>query len=133
MGAMLDGARLPDEGSRVTLERGMLAARAEIVWQSGDFRGIRFEEPINVEAWVKRAGHAGQERVDQAIRALREGAPLAASDQPMEQLSLQDLSDELIRVCERMAASPALTVEMGEDVLKVESIALSLKRFSSTP
>jgi PilZ domain-containing protein len=128
MGAMLDGARLPEEGSRVNLERGLLAAEAEVAWQSGDFRGVRFDEPIDIEAWLRRPGHSGQERVDGVVRALRDGAPLPVSAAVESAPSVEQLSQELLHICERMAASPDLTVQFGEDVMKVESIALSLQQ-----
>ena len=132
-GAMLDGAELPGEGERVNLQRGSLAVDAEIAWQSGNFRGARFESAIDVDAWIRRVGHAGQQRVDKAVAALKVGLAAAAATlgEPAEAKSVEELCDDLLRVCEHMSASPDLTVEIGEDVLKVESIALSLKKLGS--
>ena len=133
MGAMLDGPHLPAEGERVSLQRGSLAINAEIAWESGNFRGVRFERAVDVDAWISRVGHAGQQRVDKAVAAIKVGLAAAAATlgEPAEAKTVEELSDELLRVCERMSASADLTVEIGEDVLKVESIALSLKKLSS--
>lgn len=133
LGAMLDGRDLPDEGSRVTLRRGQLMTDAEVAWQSGEFRGIRFDTPVEPDDWIKRVGHSGQQRVDNAVAALRVGMVEAAATlgEAGESQSVADLSEELVGICERMASSPGLTVELGEDVLKVEAIALSLRKLTS--
>ena len=133
LGAMLDGRGLPDEGSRVTLRRGHLTTDAEVAWQSGEFRGIRFDTPVEPDEWIKRVGHSGQQRVDKAVAALRVGmvAAVTSLSDAGESRSVADLSDELVGICERMASSPSLSVELGEDVMKVEAIALSLRKLSS--
>jgi hypothetical protein len=134
LGAMLDGRDLPEEGCRITLRRGQLVTDAEVAWQSGEFRGIRFSTPVEPDAWIKRVGHSGQQRVDKAVAALRVGMVAAAATlgEASESRSVADLSEELVGICERMASSPNLSVELGEDVLKVEAIAVSLRKLSSS-
>jgi hypothetical protein len=132
LGAMLDGRDLPEEGARVTLRRGRLVSDAEVAWQSGEFRGIRFDTPVEPDEWIKRVGHRGQQKVDKAVAALRAGVVAAAATfaEGAEARSLGELGEELVTICERMAASPGITVELGEDVLKVEAIALSLRKLN---
>lgn len=133
MGAMIEGAILPLEGSRVDLERGSLGMQAEVAWQSGDFRGIRFDKPIDVGAWVRRARHAGQVQVDRVIKRLRAGtAPIGPRFAEREELlCVERLSDDILRICDRMASSPQLTVEIGEDIMRLEAIARSLRDLGS--
>lgn len=130
-GAMVDGTDLPAEGSRVNLQRGRLEANAEIAWQSGNFRGLRFDSPIDVGIWMKGSANAGQTRVDKAMAALRDGAPMPLSVlEEQGESSVEELIEELLRICERIATSPSLTVELGEEILRIEAIGLSLRKLN---
>lgn len=134
MGAMLDGACLPDEGKHVSLVRGKLEAKAEVVWRSGDYRGIRFALPVDVDAWVSRVSHGGQQRVDRAVAASYAGTAAASPSvgYAVEAKSIEEFSRDLLSICERMASSPDLTVGIGEDVMKIEAIAISLMKLGSS-
>ena len=125
-GAMLDGAELPQKGSTVRLDRGHLAVTGRIVWQSGEARGIRFDTNIQVDEWVKRVGHAGQRQVDKAIDAVRRGNAIVDNQGPRR--TLNDLGKDLRQICEQMTLLPNFSVELGESLLKIESIALELER-----
>jgi len=78
-GALLEGARLPDAGERLTLSRAELAASATVAWRSGGRCGIRFDRAISVTQWsglrVPSASHEGQARVDSIQAAVRAGTP----------------------------------------------------------
>ena len=114
-GALLDGASLPASGVGIQLTRGALSAEGRVAWRGGDQAGVSFAGEIDVDAWVKRVGHAGQRRVDEAIAALRrDGAKVAITNEPASP-SLTRVSEELDQICERLAASTALTVELGRN------------------
>jgi hypothetical protein len=128
-GALLDGPSLPPAGSRVRVLRGELSADGEIAWQDQSQAGLRFSGEIEVEKWVQRIGHRGQQRVDETVAALRahERAPLTErSGDP----SLAELSEELDRICQRLADSPAMTVELAEELLRLNGLAGSLQRLA---
>ena len=129
-GAFLDGGPLPPVGAQVELVRGHLHAHAEVVWQAGGHAGLRFAGEIDVGEWVRRPGHAGQQRVDDAVAALRRNRPPPAGARA-EPLSLRRLSAELDVICERLAASPAMTVELGEELLKLDALARALQQLAS--
>ena len=81
-GAMLDGAALPDVGTRFTLRRLEIEIGATVVWASSGRCGVAFDGKVSVEDWVAgvrqipRLGLPGQARVDAIQSALRSGDPL---------------------------------------------------------
>ena len=131
-GALLDGGSLPPEGARVRLVRGELSAEGEIAWQHDGHAGIRFSGEVEVGAWVKKVGHTGQQQVDNVIAALRRNEPVLASPGPPAP-SLERIGAELQAVCERLAGSPAMMVEFGEELVKLDTLAQTLQQFGRRP
>ena len=127
-GALLDGGSLPPAGSKVCLVRGELNAEGAIAWQRDGQAGIRFAGEIDVASWVRKAGHTGQQRVDNAIAALRrhEAVPDTQSQKP----SLELISLELQVICDRLAGSPTITVEFGEELVKLDTITQTLRQLA---
>jgi hypothetical protein len=126
-GALLDGGSLPPEGARVRLVRGELSAEGEIAWQREGHAGIRFTGEVEVGAWVKKVGHAGQQRVDNTIAALRRNEPVRIDAQTP---SLARISAELQAICECLAGSPTVTVEFGEELVKLDTLAQRLQQLA---
>jgi hypothetical protein len=135
-GALVDGGSLPPAGASVRLVRGDLSAEGEIAWQTGGQAGMRFAGEIDVSLWVKRTdhpgrqrvGHPGQQRVDNAIAALRTHEPTPRDANNAEPASLARISAELDEICERLAGSPAMTVELGEELMKLDALARALQQ-----
>jgi len=131
-GALVDGVGLPAAGSRVTLLRGRLSAVGEIAWESDDQGGLKFDNDIDVASWVQRLGHSGQQRVDGVIAALRSGeVPRNLKDEAAARDSLPVISAALDQICERLATHPGLATELGEELLKLDVIAQSLRRIAT--
>jgi hypothetical protein len=126
-GALLDGGSLPPEGARVRLVRGELSAEGEIAWQREGHAGIRFTGEVEVGAWVKKVGHAGQQRVDNVIAALRRNESVRIDAQMP---SLARISTELQAICECLAGSPTVTVEFGEELVKLDTLAQKLQQLA---
>jgi hypothetical protein len=126
-GALLDGGSLPPEGATVRLVRGELSAEGEIAWQREGNAGIRFTGEVEVGAWVKKVGHAGQQRVDNTIAALRRNEPVRIDAQTP---SLARISAELQAICECLAGSPTMTVEFGEELVKLDTLAQTLQQLA---
>lgn len=125
-GALLDGGSLPQTGAKVRLVRGELSAEGSIAWQHDGQAGIRFAGEIDVASWVKKVGHTGQQRVDNAIAALRrhDAVPDFAAQAP----SLERISLELQVICDRLAGSPTMTAEFGEELVKLDTLAQTLRQ-----
>lgn len=70
LGAQVEAPGLPSVGTKVGLSRGSLNALGHVAWQKGEQAGVNFDTPIDVSIWVRRVGHAGQQRVDAAISAI---------------------------------------------------------------
>jgi hypothetical protein len=128
-GALIDGASVPGEGSQVELHRGHLSVRGEIAWQAGNRCGVRFHEEIFVREWVQIVGHVGQQQVDLAIASLRNSgtgtikvADIREGPGP-QQIDLATIAKEIDSICERLANSPKLFVELGEELVKLEAFA----------
>jgi hypothetical protein len=127
-GAFVDGASLPVAGSSVRLVRGALSIDGAIAWAAHGHAGLRFIGAIDVAEWVKRVGHPGQERVDNAIVSLRRnGRRASAPASP----TLGWVSAELDSICERVAASTTLTVELGEELLRLDAVARTLQKLAA--
>jgi hypothetical protein len=118
---------VPPEGARVRLVRGELSAEGEIAWQREGHAGIRFSGEVEVGAWVKKIGHAGQQRVDNTIAALRRNEPVRIDAQAP---SLARISAELQAICECLAGSPTVMVEFGEELVKLDTLAQTLKQLA---
>ena len=129
VGALLDGGSLPPAGSKVRLVRGRLSADGEIAWVARGQAGIRFTAEIDVAAWVARVGHSGQQRVDEVVAAHRRREP-AAAIQDDDRLSLAAISEELDAICNRLAASPAIVTELGEELVKLDALASTLQQLA---
>jgi hypothetical protein len=126
-GAFLDGERIPPVGANVRLVRGSLAVTGNVAWQSEGHAGLRFDREIDVAAWVNRVGHPGQRKVDRAVDALRHSQPLATTaDTPM----LVRISAELDGICERISASRSMTVEVGEELVRLDALARALQQLA---
>ena len=126
-GALLDGVSLPPAGVRVRLLRGELSAEGQVAWATHGHAGIRFAGDIDVAAWVKRLGHPGQQRVDEAVAAMRRDQPLPEPDDHIS-ASLGAISAELDAICERLAASPDMTVDLAEELVKLDALARALQQ-----
>ena len=99
-GALLEGARLPAVGERLTLSRADLAMPATVAWRTGERCGIRFERAISVAQWaaglrVASASHEGQARVDAIQAAVRAGTPPAPAPAPPPDTATGELAHRL--------------------------------------
>jgi hypothetical protein len=132
-GALIDGTRLPAEGSPVQLRRGSLSAAGEVAWQTGGQAGIRFDGPVYVPAWVRRVGQIGQDRVDRLVQVAR-GNDIPALAGPLDKRAedgVEQIRDDLIETCERLA-DLAFSIEQSEEYLKLDAIAQRLTKLIKT-
>jgi len=122
-GAMVESALRPPPGTEVHLIRGVLLARATIVWSSNNRCGLRFSSEVSVKDWLGAPTQAEQHRVDAIVALVKVGAipPVAASsnapaasDGPRSEAQLvddlgavvslmQDLEDDLASSTETLA------------------------------
>jgi hypothetical protein len=131
-GAMLDGADLPPPGSRVRLKRGKLSAAGSISWAKNTRAGVKFDANFDVQPWVQRAEHPGQQQVDQTIAAVRAGADVSYVRAEVPNApSLPLISEALDQICERLASKPGAAVEFGEELVKLDAIAQSLRQLAA--
>jgi hypothetical protein len=132
-GALLEGHDFPEEGKKAQLRRGSLCVQGEIAWQNGKYCGLRFDHTILVQEWVKRAGSEAQLRIDATIAQLRNGAESDWLERSFDRAnSLKSIADELLQICERVALLPNMSVELAEDLLRIEALARSLEQTSRT-
>jgi hypothetical protein len=130
-GALLEGPSLPSAGSKVRLVRGDLSAEGQIAWQLHHQAGLHFSLEIDVEQWVKRIGHTGQQRVDRTVAMLRLGQRPLANATMEPRLSLAEISGELDAICERLADAPTMSVELAEQLLRLNVVARNLQQISA--
>jgi hypothetical protein len=131
-GALVEASSLPPIGSQVTLIRGQLQVAGELAWQGAGQGGINFSKSIDVPRWVKHVGHGGQHRVDDVIAALR-GSVTVPSELPAPQSleTIVSVSGALDQVCEDLAGTPNLSIELAESLLRLDSIAQALRRLAT--
>ena len=128
-GALLDGPKLPPEGAIVDLARGSLVAHGDIAWHDAGHCGVRFDADIDVEAWTRRVGHSGQDRVDDMVALVqRPAATAAATPSPAApEDSLAAISADLAEACDRLAAHPDLVIACAAELQELDAIAQRLK------
>ena len=129
MGALLDGSGLPPEGSSMQLRRGSLFANGEVAWQTNGQCGVRFEAPVDVPAWVRRVGQAGQDRVDRLIQFAR-GDSLQGAVETVESVAddtFDQVGADLAETCDRLADLP-FSIEQSEEFLKLDVIVQRLRK-----
>jgi hypothetical protein len=133
-GALLEGNGLPSANQIVALGRGSLSASGQIAWIAGQHCGIRFSKPITVAEWVDRAGPVGQQRIDAAVAEYRRNSSSRAiSDYPAitgDPGELGEMSATLLQTCERITELPGMSVELAEELLKIEATAHALREVS---
>ena len=114
------------------LIRGELRASGELAWTGAGQCGLNFDREIDVAQWIERVGHAGQQRVDRVVAALRSSAPVArAADFDLVEDSLPEVSAALDALCERLARTPDMSIELGEKLIELDTIAQSLRRLAT--
>lgn len=133
VGALVDGASLPPVGTNVSLLRGQLRTEGEIVWSEQSHCGIRFGSSINVVDWVQRVGHSGQQRVDGIVAAIKSSRPVPRELQqaPGAGESLSLISRALNEACERLARTPNMSLELSEEILRLDAINQSLRQIAT--
>ena len=130
-GALLDGNSLPTAGSSVRLVRGELNVRGRIAWEGRGQAGISFDEQIEVDQWVRRVGHAGQQRVDSLISALRRDEKNVEARGDAMLPSLVEISSELDQICARLASTPEMTIKLAEELLRLDALAQALRQLGA--
>lgn len=134
-GALLEGSNLPAAGRSVLLKRGSLAATGQIAWSRGPQCGIRFAQSIVIAEWVDRAGPVGQQRIDATVAEFRNhiGAKSSLAILPREddRASLVDLSAALLKSCERLSGISDMSVELAEELLRIEAAARAVRRLGT--
>jgi hypothetical protein len=129
-GALIDGAKLPAVGVKVRLVRGRLCATGELTWLAQGHAGLKFDAVIEVENWVRRTEHAGQQRVDTVIAALRQ----SSSEEIQEAApppSLRTISATLDDICERLAQTEPMSAEIAEELIRLDVISQHLRRLTT--
>lgn len=130
-GALVDGRALPPVGTAVRLSRGRFTAAGQLAWAGEGQAGLNFDREIHVASWVQRVGDSGQQRVDGVIAALRAGAVPPRSQDGEGDLSLAEISAALDQLCERLAQTQRMSVEFGEELIKLDCLAQSLRRLAT--
>jgi hypothetical protein len=131
-GALIEAAKLPPPGSAVRLVRGQLFASGELAWASGGHGGVRFTSEIDVDSWVKKVGHGEQQRVDGVVAALRSSGTVPPTLQKVDGGDTIDaVSGDLDRLCEQLVGNANLSLELGEQLLKLDAIAQRLRRLAT--
>ena len=126
-GALLEGDDFPPEGQTALLRRGSLCVHGEVAWHSGKFCGLRFDRDIRVHEWIKRAGPEAQRRIDAAIAHHRSGRAVSLDPPPARPGSTRSITDELLRICERVASLPNMSIELAEELIRIEALARLLE------
>ena len=126
-GALIDGPNIPAGGARVMLVRGSLSASGQVAWRENDQAGIAFDAAVETSLWIAKAGHAGQQRVDDAVAAVRRSELLAQNAPPQPAQGLVELSATLDDICERLVMLGDISGPLGEELMRLDAVAQSLR------
>jgi hypothetical protein len=131
-GALVEGSALPAVGAKVRLLRGRLSAAGQIAWLGHRHGGVNFDAQIDVDSWVQRVGHVGQQRIDGLVAAIRGSKSIPSGLQHAPKIqSLAAINLELERICERLAAMPDMSVALSEELLKLDVLCQSLRQIAA--
>ena len=128
-GALVECSELPPVSSKVRLARAALTADGQLVWHSPPYGGINFDAEIDVKSWVRGIGHAGQQRVDGILAAMRNQR--RAEEVAYNAESLASLSQALDDVCASLSEMPNMSIELAEEVVRLERICHALRQHLS--
>ena len=92
-GALVEGDRLPLEGSTTVFERNELRRKGRVVWVQGRYAGIAFDEPLKAE---------------QVLRNVPVPKPRPQVDFKRPGLACRPLSDYERRMLEQWLTGPSL-------------------------
>jgi hypothetical protein len=126
-GALIDGPDIPAAGARVLLVRGSLRASGHVAWREKGQAGIAFEAAVKTSLWIAKAGHAGQQRVDDVVAAIRHSEPLPQDAPLLPEQALVDLSTTLDDICDRLLMIGAISEPLGEELVRLDAVAQSLR------
>ena len=110
-GALIESAALPHVGEHLSLRRGELAAAGRIVWREGGIAGLRFDDRVEVAAWLPAGSR--QQQVDQIVHELKNGLVEAALSAPARTGTSPIAKSDLL---EAAKALDALADALAEDM-----------------
>jgi len=126
-GAMIDGAALPEVGSRVMLKRLELSIAALVIWNEEGRCGLQLAGTIDVDEWVAgvsrpvKHGSLGQLRVDSIQAAIRSGASLPEAPSPPSSAPAASGPVEPL-IAEELAQLKKILDEIGEVLIEDSAI-----------
>jgi hypothetical protein len=82
-GALVEGARLPSDGSPTTFERNDMRIKGQVVWVAGRLAGIRFNQPMPTDELLRQVPKPKQKFEPVFRRPGLTCAPLSAQDRKM--------------------------------------------------
>jgi len=138
-GALVEGARLPANGTPMRLSRGSLTVECEIMWADEGRAGLHFSAPTAVGQWLpggKRG--AGQVLADEMAQQARLGAlpplrpaPPADPERPTVGEQALRLESELRRAVEALAADPQVAERHPVPLQDIDGVAQALAKLAA--
>ena len=129
-GALIEGAVLPDPGSKIMLRRGQLQAAGRIAWRFDNRAGVTLDASVHVADWMARQGSAGQQRIDSLVAIVRNDAPGTAEscadpiDRDSIEAELGQLCAELVELENALVRDVILVATHPE----IQTLDISLQR-----
>lgn len=104
-GARVEGEALPAPGTEVAIERGALAAYGKIMWRQPGQCGVRFDDPIDLRAWLPARERARtQDDVDRMIAEVRTGTAIMRGQEGQAPPPIAGCSKQLgVRLADELA------------------------------
>ncbi len=132
-GALVEGNRIPQAQSRVTLRRGELAIEGQIVWRELGRAGLQFFAPISVEDWLPGAGKRPQQDLVNAVfhdSSAYASTPVdcaALRKKPVTRDDVRRVLDMLLSLSEALADDPQVIARHQEKLQSLD-VAIQLVR-----
>jgi len=98
LGARIEGERVPEAGSTMTLARGSLSVLGLVAWRSESRCGLQFASSVSVRDWMGNPVNREQQRVDHVVGLVKASAVPLAIPTPRATETADDLAQDLRRV-----------------------------------
>lgn len=135
-GALIEGVRIPDLASEITLRRGELAVDGTVVWSKSGRAGLKFKTAISVAYWLPGGETLRkQEMTDSVFHGPAGTSPLLQTEEPPQRLvtlsEITEVHDMLSTLANVLAEDDNVLISYAVQLQSLDFTLQLLKKLTS--